>query len=460
MSLTKARELRQQRAQIAKDMSDLAERRSAWTAEDKTKFAKMDTDQAELLSQVTDIERAEAIAAEMRNAPPASRLGDHLRELSPERRKALTARFSNVNFDQVFDRYPEATVDGVLQKADRYARAYWNNMRSAHGETEAAKGLRSLSAEDRAILSDPEYRDMGTGGGNALTGTGGGYFVPVGFINDVEVAMKYYGPMLQAATIFDTATGQPLPYPTSDDTGQSGVQVDENVEVTTQDVAIGNIVFNAFKFSTKMVKVSIELLQDSAFDIERFLKDAFAIRMGRIINNKATLGVGTTTLKGIVVAAASSGVTVVGNDNASPPAPTVEVGYLDLIGLEHSVDPLYRQGSSFMFADGTLRFIKGLKDLFGRPLWLPGLAVNAPDTILGYPYWINNDMAALAASAKTVLFGNIKKYMIRRVKDLSVLRLNERFAEFGQVAFLGFARYDGNLLDAGTHPVKYLTQHA
>jgi HK97 family phage major capsid protein len=94
-------------------------------------------------------------------------------------------------------------------------------------------------------------------------------------------------------------------------------------------------------------------------------------------------------------------------------------------------------------------------------LWLPGIAVAAPDTILGYKYSINNDMDTLAQTSpvsdrKTVAFGDLSKYVIRHVKELAVIRLVERFADYGQVAFLGFARYDGALLDAGTHPVKYL----
>lgn len=80
--------------------------------------------------------------------------------------------------------------------------------------------------------------------------------------------------------------------------------------------------------------------------------------------------------------------------------------------------------------------------------------------INGYPYYVNNDMATIGASNKTVLFGQLKKYKIRRVKELSVVKLVERFADYGQIALLGFARYDGNLLDAGTHPVKYLVQHS
>ncbi len=219
--------------------------------------------------------------------------------------------------------------------------------------------------------------------------------------------------------------------------------------------------FGAYKYSTKMVKVSIELLQDSAFDLESFLKDQFAIRIGRILNNHFTVGTGTNQPKGILVAATAGPVAggSSGNDGGSETGGT-SIGSDDLIELEHSIDPLYRRGAKYMMHDSTLKQIKKLKDKYGRPLWLPGLAVNDPDTINGYGYSINNDLPAIAVNAKTVLFGKLDKYIIRRVKELSVLRLVERYADYGQVAFIGFARYDGNLLDAGTHPVKYLTQAA
>jgi HK97 family phage major capsid protein len=132
------------------------------------------------------------------------------------------------------------------------------------------------------------------------------------------------------------------------------------------------------------------------------------------------------------------------------------VGYNDLVNLEHSVDPAYRYGAKFMLNDATLKSIKQLKDTLGRPLFVPGLASLAPDTILGYPYQINQDVPSLGSNSKFLLFGKMDKYIIRSVKELSILRLDERYAEFGQVAFLGFGRYDGNLIDAGTNPVKYL----
>ena len=89
--------------------------------------------------------------------------------------------------------------------------------------------------------------------------------------------------------------------------------------------------------------------------------------------------------------------------------------YDDLVELEHSLDPAYREGGrcSFMFADTTLKAIKKLKDGQGRPLWLPGIDVKEPASILGYRYVINQSVPAMAATAKSVLFGDFSKYIIR-----------------------------------------------
>jgi HK97 family phage major capsid protein len=115
-----------------------------------------------------------------------------------------------------------------------------------------------------------------------------------------------------------------------------------------------------------------------------------------------------------------------------------------------------------MLNDTSLKVIKQLLDKYGRPIWVPGLAVNAPDTILGYPYVINQAMASPVASTNptTMLFGDMQKYIIRKVKDMSVLRLNERYADFGQVGFISFMRIDGNLVGAGTHPINALQSHS
>jgi HK97 family phage major capsid protein len=183
-----------------------------------------------------------------------------------------------------------------------------------------------------------------------------------------------------------------------------------------------------------MVRLSVQLLQDAAFDIESWLIKALATRIGRVTNRHFTIGNGTTQPEGIVTAAGA------GVLDAS-----LTIDYADLIALEHSVDDAYRANAEWMFHDTTLLTLKQMKAVEdGRPLWLPGLAVNAPDTILGYPYVINQAMPEAAAEEKGILFGDFSYYFIRDVMaDTRILRLEERFAEYLQVGFLMFFRTDG-----------------
>ena len=136
------------------------------------------------------------------------------------------------------------------------------------------------------------------------------------------------------------------------------------------------------------------------------------------------------------------------------------VTYDDLVELEHSVDPAYREGGNcaFMFADATLKAIKKLKDGDGRPLWLPGIDVKEPASILGYRYVVNQSVPVMAKSGKSVLFGDFSKYIIRDAMGITMRRFDDSaFAMKGQVGFLAFMRSGGVLTDASA--VKFF-QHA
>lgn len=394
--------------------------------------------------------------------------------------------FRNVALESVHSDV-RSTVEGLNERYWQSMKRYW--LAFMAGDTNRC------SADDREIvfgkhadfrgflhtpvLSDSEKRDMGIG-----TLTLGGYFVPKGFVYDVEEALKYYGPMLTVAEIMDTATGQPLPYPTDNDTTVAGELIGEGQQVTEKDVLIGQVLFGAYKFSSKMVKLSIELMQDSAFDMESYLKKKLAIRIGRAYNTYFTTGTGTNQPNGIVTATVAAcgtpsttpwtganngyGIPLIAsgaatNDGGAETGGT-SIGSQDIDNLEHTVDPLYRRGAAYMFHDQTLRRIKVLLDKYGRPLWKQGVASGDPDQLNGYPYYINNDMTPVPAVAgagnNTVLFGQLDKYVIRRVKELGIITLRERFADYGQMAVIGFSRADGQLLDAGTHPICYLQQAA
>ena len=466
MSLAKIRELRQERARLNEEAQQYRTKAGDTAEQIREKRTKFDAvmDKADALK--TQIDELEAdLNREARLNSLAAELGDGRRppesQISPAEARSATETYHRALKRHGVKALANVSSDvrGVIEELEyRYWKAF---KRCSHKD--------GGDAESRAIVQGvaQEFRDMGIG-----TTTLGGYFVPQGFVYEVEEALKYYGPMLETSEIMDTATGQPLPYPTDNDTTNQGEIVGEGVQVSEQDATIGHVLFGAFKFSTKMVKVSLELIQDSAFDMPTYLQKKFAIRLGRILNNKFTLGAGTTEPLGIVTAvvannaaaqttpAYGTGLVAAGastNDGGAETGAT-SIGSSDLTNLEHTVDPLYRRGASYMMHDQTLRFLKTLLDKYGRPLWKPGVSVGAPDTINGYPYWINNDMAQIATGNKTMLFGDLKKYLVRRVKELGVLTLNERFADYGQVAYIGFARYDGNLLDAGTHPVNYLQQ--
>jgi HK97 family phage major capsid protein len=266
--------------------------------------------------------------------------------------------------------------------------------------------------------------------------------------------------MLQAANVFDTATGAPFPWPTDNDTSNVGELLGINTGAALQDVVFGQVMFNSYKYSSKIVLVPIELLQDSYFDLNTFLAMKLGQRIGRIANQHFTTGTGTNQPGGVVTGATSGKVGTTGQ--------TLTVIYDDLVDLVHAVDPGYRMNPTarFMLADSSLKVIKKLKDTTGRPLWMPyeGAVLDPgkknPDTIMGYQYTINQDMATMAANAKSILFGDFDKYKIRRVMDMTILRLTERYADVGQVGFLVFARYDGQLVDAGTHPIQYYQNSA
>jgi len=324
---------------------------------------------------------------------------------------------------------------------------------------------------DKLLL---ERRDLNEGGDQkAHLGTYSslGYFVPTGFRNEIENATKYFCPFFDSSisgcTVMETATGQVIPMPTNNDTSNVATLVGEAASVSEEDTTAAQIPLSAYKFSSGLIKLSIELLQDSAFDLQTWLSQKFGERYGRGYEAYLTTGTGSSQPTGLLTAIAASGSTPVvaagssANDGTGATGAN-SIGYDDLVNLEHSVDPTYRNGARFMLHDLTLSKLQQLLDKYGRPLWVPGMAVNAPDTLLGYRYVINQSMPTIGSvsEATTIVFGQLSKFIIRRVLDMSIQRLDEVYAINGQVGFISFARIDSALLDAGTHPVNVLQQHS
>ena len=309
-------------------------------------------------------------------------------------------------------------------------------------------GVERLTPEYRAGLRGTRAESRAQG---VVPDSAGGYLVPIGFQAELIKALAAWGPMLDPGVTrqIDTASGNSVEWPTLDDVLNEGAILAENTQDTELDLAFGQKILDAYKYTSKIIRVSEEILQDDAIDIEGLVRDAMAERLGRIVNRHLTVGTGVGRPNGIVTAASNSGITM---------ANTAALDVDDLIDLVHSIDPAYRADPSckFMFHDGVLKVLRKVKDTTGAYIWSPSdQRTGAPATVLGYPYTINQHMAIIGTTSKSLLFGAFNQYIVRRVREFSVKRLVERYADFYQVGFLGFARYDGDLMN--TAAVKYAT---
>ena len=323
--------------------------------------------------------------------------------------------------------------------------------------TEAVRATAEYKAAFRRWLMDdtePEDRGLIRAGMRALqtnVPNAMGLAVPESMESGIEKALLAFGGMREAATVRRTSDGGDLVFLTGNDTSNTGELLAEGAATSEQDATVGAVTLKAFTYSSKMIRVSLQLMQDASFDVESYIAGLLAERVGRITNTHFTTGVGADRPRGIVNVAAA-GITA---------ASTTAVTWDELINLEHSVGSAYRRGARFMFADATLLALRKLKDGEGRYLWQPGAPQGGVPNMIGqYPYTINDDMATMAASAKAILFGQLSRYIIRDVTGWTLMRFNEKYGEYLQVAFTGFSRHDGNLIDAGSNPVKLITMAA
>lgn len=289
----------------------------------------------------------------------------------------------------------------------------------------------------------------------------GGFTIAPYFNANIESALLYYGPMLQVTTPLRTETAADFPMPTDNETTKSGSYIGENTAVTTTEgVTVNLVIFHAYKATTNAILVPFELLRDTALNLPSYLSGKLGERLGRFMNTELTLGGGSTGVgavantntktKGIVTAAttfAAAGASAITFD--------------DVLGLEHSVDLAYRNmpGNGYMCNDAITLALRKLKASgTGAYLWTDGTTAGQPDRLNGRSLYPNNDMVGSFSSGyKTLIFGHLPHYYHRMVGEIRLAQTSERYWEFDQFAFCAYAYFDGNIVDAGTHPIKVLT---
>lgn len=414
------KQLREKLAKIAVDMRALyalteTEDRG-FTAEERTKWDEMLADYEsteQRVAQAEKIERMEGI---------------------PEDRS-----IPDFGSDDTEDR--AAPVTSLEHRAsDAYNEAYDVFLRN---------GGASLNAEQRQLLvnhqAEMEVRAQGV-----ATDGAGGYTVPEGFAGFITERMADFSGLYGAAnpggnggpTLLRTATGNTIPFPTNDDTGNSGELLAENTAAAEQDTVFGARNLTAYMFSSKLIRVSLQLLQDEAVNLQGYLGNILGKRLGRAVAPYFANGTGTAQPTGLAAAATDNGI----NRSAA-----VAWTYQLLLDFEHSLDPAYRGGASWVFNDSTLKALKGIVDGNARPLWLPGDASmqggGAGPSLLGYGYVIDQSFDDLAVGGNYMAFGDLSEFIIREVLGVNMFRFNERYMDALQIGWLGYARWDSNLID-------------
>lgn len=440
--------LQEKRAKLLKECRGISERaekedrnlNAEELVSDKTLNDAID-DLSSRIERLQSIEMAESRFANMPVGDQHKANGDEP-SLSPEER------------DLAFRAW---ALDGSKRGPSEEMKAAAKRCNAPHGNEIGIMGYNGFGYGDfrSRFLSHAEQRaDM------TLTAATGGYTVPQGFVFNLEKALLTYGGVRQCADVFRTSTGNDMPWPTVNDTGNKGAMLAEDTTISTSvNPTVGVRTFKAYKMSSTPILISFELLQDTAFDLGSEIGTMLGTRIGRIEADYYTTGTGSSQPGGHINMATAATL----SSGSAYTASATAIAADEVIDLFHSVDPAYREGPNvrFAFNDVIARYLRKLKDGEGNYLWAPGLTANMPDTLLGRKVQINQSMAStITAGDKTIAFGDFGKFKIRDVAEVRLVKLVERYADLDMIGFIAFHRTDSAILDAGTHPIKYLLQHA
>ena len=356
------------------------------SAEDDNTYASMEAEVHSLTNEIKRLERREEMEAELKK-PVSAPITE-----KPETPKAETK---------------------VGRASDTYKDAFWNVTRSMSG----------VSYEVRNALKEGVDSE-------------GGYLVPDEFENTLVSALREENIVRGNATVIKTNSGShKIPVVTTKGTAS---WIDEEGAIPEGDDTFGQQTIGAHKVGT-IIKVSEELLNDSAFDLENYFATEFARRIGDKEEDAFFNGNGESKPLGIF---ADEGGADVGVTAASATAITAD----EIINLFYSLKAPYRKHAVWVFNDATIAAVRKLKGTDGQYLWQKALHEGDHETLLGKPIFTSPFVPEIGAGNKVAAFGNFKFYWIGDRQGITFKRLNERYADSGQIGFLATKRLDGKLI--------------
>jgi HK97 family phage major capsid protein len=359
---------------------------------------------------------------------------------------------------------PRAPEPGRLGRLDEETEQEWRSFASGD------------PVRPTRVPKDTEVRanEAGTQSITSTQGSTGGYFVPQGIYNRALEVMRQYDAIFDPrfSNVVETATGSNMPFPAWDDASNASTQVSEASQSTEVDIAnFGTAQLNAYSFRSKIVAVSLELLQDSNFPWPAILERVFAMRHARGVGKAFVNGTGVASPTGLTTAVIASGASPViasgssANTGGSESGAT-SLGTADIATLYHKLDPAYRNGAAWYMADSTLAYLDEIVTKMGEPLVnLRTDGDSGTAYILQRPVAICPNLPALGAGANTVFFGHPQYFITRRVPSSMYVRRfweNPTLVQYGLVGFESWLRADSGLVAPNMSylPYQFIQNHS
>jgi HK97 family phage major capsid protein len=301
-------------------------------------------------------------------------------------------------------------------------------------------GKAALSQEERLRIHPGRETTLIRAAGGVATGSAGGYLVPASFSDWFFSVLKATDALFRVATPWETATGSTSGFPILDDAANEAAIVAENTTSSEVDTAFASLAFGQTPmWRSGYIRASVELVNDSHFDLESLIAGAAAVRFAR--------GIGAAFIT-TLLAGASAGITA---------ASATAIAADEIIQLTGKIDSAYLQNASFLMQRSTYVALLQLVGSSGNFLF----PATNPATLLGFPVHFSPSMGTLSAGSQPVTFGDHSKFLFRRVADSLTIRvLVELFAIYAQVGYEAHWRVDGGLLSASNVPVTALTMHS
>jgi HK97 family phage major capsid protein len=387
--MSKINELRAQRAktweQTKAFLDSHRNEKGILSAEDTQTYERMEQEVVDLGHEIDRQERLEAME----------------RELAAPVNTPITGKPENTKVDEKTGR-----------ASDAYRNAFWNVVRSAHSTQEIRNALQEGTDSE------------------------GGYLVPDEFERTLVQALDEENVIRSHAHVFTTSSGShKIPVVKTKGTAS---WIDEGGAYGESDDVFGQEQIDAHKIGT-IIKVSEELLNDSVFNLEAYFSGEFVRRFGNTEEEAFLVGDGSKKPTGLLNA---TGGADVGITAASATAITAD----EVIDLFYSLNSPYRNSAIWVMHDSTVRAIRKLKDSNGQYLWQPAIREGSFDTLLGKRIYTSPFMPTIASGNKSILFGDLSYYWIGDRQGITFKRLNERYADLGQVGFLAYKRLDAKLI--------------